>query len=106
MLPLTSFASSSRSIQTPNQYLRPGPNPLTHKRHVAFNINSIKISPPKAPADSEKIDDPVRTMFARYQQRLREQGKKRLSYPREYKLAAIEQVKLGKTRYIYFLPLE
>ena len=33
-----SFTSSSQSIQTPNQYLRLGPNPLTHKQHIAFNI--------------------------------------------------------------------
>lgn len=47
---------------------------------------------------TELIDNPVKTMFIRYQQRLKEQGKLRLSYPREYKLAAIEEVKSGKTR--------
>ena len=45
------------------------------------------------------LDDPVRTMFARYQQRFFEQGRKRLSYPKEYKLAAIQRVKSGNTRY-------
>ena len=42
------------------------------------------------------IEDPVVQMFALYQQRFI--GKKRISYPREYKLAAIDQVKCGKTR--------
>lgn len=38
-------------------------------------------------------------MFIRYQERSSAQGKQRLSYPREYKLTAVELVKSGKTRY-------
>lgn len=45
------------------------------------------------------LDDPVRTIFAKYQQCSLQQNRKRLSYPREYKLAAIERVKAGRTRY-------
>ena len=51
------------------------------------------------PNDTALIEDPVRTMFIRYQQKSKAQGRQRLSYPREHKLAAIEQVKAGKTRY-------
>ena len=44
------------------------------------------------------IEDPVHSMFARFQQRSTHIGVKRISYSREYKLAAIQCVKSGKTR--------
>lgn len=103
MLPQASFASSSRSVPTMStlQHYRPGPNPLTHQRRMGFSMESIKIPTAPNPATEEQttLDNPVRTMFIRYQARLIEQGKQRLSYPREYKLAAIELVKAGKSRY-------
>ena len=81
---------------------------MTLKCRYAFNIDSIKISPQitpvaetpaaETPSPQITIDDPIRTMFIRYQQKLESLGKKRLSYPREYKLAAIEEVKSGKSR--------
>ena len=100
MLSQASFASSSRSI--PHQVHRKGPNPQILNRRIAFSMESIKISQHQATVELNKtpsIDNPVQTMFNRYQQRLKDQGRQRLSYPREYKLAAIEQVKSGRTRY-------
>lgn len=44
------------------------------------------------------IEDPVQNMFLRYQEVFTRKGTKRISYPREYKLAAIDRVKSGKTR--------
>ena len=112
MLPQASFASSSRSV--PNliqQNHRPGPKPQTLNRRIAFNMESIKISNQQglSETDSEEttvienpvqatIENPVQSMFLRHQQRSKDQGRQRLSYPREYKLAAIELVKGGKTR--------
>ena len=53
-----------------------------------------------APTLSSMLDDPVRTMLAKYQHRSLQQDRKRLSYPREYNLAAIKRkAKAGKTRY-------
>ena len=57
-----------------------------------------------APSDttivaSDLIEDLVQSMFAQYQQRFIQNGSKCISYPREYKLAAIERVKAGNTRY-------
>ena len=48
-------------------------------------------------APSDFIEDPVQSIFTLYQQRF--VGSKRITYPREYKLAAIKQVKAGNTRY-------
>ena len=45
------------------------------------------------------MDNTVQLMFARHQQHFLQTGNKRISYPREYKIAAIDQVKAGKTRY-------
>ena len=50
-------------------------------------------------APSDMIEDPVQSMFTRYQRRFIQNGSKRITYPREYKLAAIKQVKAGNTRY-------
>ena len=45
------------------------------------------------------IEDPLPTMFSQYQQWFINKGCKRISYPREYKLAAIQRVRSGKSRY-------
>ena len=47
----------------------------------------------------EMIDNPIQSMFIRHQQRFIQSGGKRISYPREYKIAAIDRVKAGNTRY-------
>ena len=46
------------------------------------------------------IEDPVRSMFARYQQRSTHNRVRRISHLREYKLAAIQCVKSGKNKVI------
>ena len=47
----------------------------------------------------EMMDNPIQSMFIRHQQRFMQGGGKRISYPREYKIAAIDRVKAGNTRY-------
>ena len=47
----------------------------------------------------DMIEDLVQSMFGRYQQQFIQIGSKRISYPREYKLAAIKRVKAGNTQY-------
>ena len=112
MLPQASFASSSRTLPSFGlQNHRPGPKPQTLNRRIAFNMESIKISNQKTLLETEEttvvtvenpvqatIENPVQSMFLRHQQKSKDQGRQRLSYPREYKLAAIELVKAGKTR--------
>ena len=107
MLSPPAFASSSRSIPISGQHFhRPGPNPLTLNRRIGFSMQSIKISKTSTAQQtttSASVHNPVQTMFIQYRQKLKDQGRQRLSYPREYKLAAIEQVKSGKSRYIFYV---
>ena len=63
----------------------------------------LTISPdaqmPDNNASESLVADPLPTMFTQYQQRYINKGCKRISYPREYKLAAIQRVRSGKSRY-------
>ncbi|KAI5781345.1 hypothetical protein DFH27DRAFT_529278 [Peziza echinospora] len=53
-----------------------------------------------------QLGDPVEGMFQRFQMHTRRMGLKRVSYPREYKLAASNCVRLpGQSRYAFALKL-
>ena len=44
------------------------------------------------------IEDPLPNMFTQYQKRSIEKGRKWISYSKEYKLAAIDRFKSGRSR--------
>ena len=76
LIPLFQFASianSSRSIQTPNQYLRPSPNSLTHKLPLILDTPVMQMEDIEAGAYINRVVPPIRSGLRKWQVR-------RLSY--------------------------